>query len=119
MDFFVEMLTLTQRATKKGSTANLNAGATPSADTETAATPTPATPITPVHPQSFGKNGAVQPLTNGQAPAAPNAGVVSQQPDPLQAGGFNMNDTNFDFNQNMDFANPGNGMDVLQDFGMS
>ncbi|PVH89217.1 hypothetical protein DL98DRAFT_402103, partial [Cadophora sp. DSE1049] len=79
-----------KRATKKGSTANLNAGATPSADADNAAaTPTPATPITPVHPKSF-QNGAVQPVTNGQPPApAANTGVVSQQPDPLQGGALN------------------------------
>jgi len=103
---------------KKGSTANLNAGATPSADAENAgATPTPATPITPVHPKSF-QNGAVQPVTNGQPPApAANPGVVSQQPDPLQGGALNFDSSAFDFQGGMDFANPGNGnMDVLQDF---
>lgn len=107
-----------KRATKKGSTANLNAGATPSADAENAgATPTPATPITPVHPKSF-QNGAVQPVTNGQPPApAANPGVVSQQPDPLQGGALNFDSSAFDFQGGMDFANPGNGnMDVLQDF---
>ncbi|KAK0103986.1 hypothetical protein ONS96_005091 [Cadophora gregata f. sp. sojae] len=107
-----------KRATKKGSTANLNAGATPSADAENAgATPTPATPITPVHPKSF-QNGAVQPVTNGQAPApAANAGVVPQQPDPLQGGALTFDSSAFDFQGGMDFANPGNGnMDVLQDF---
>merc|ERR1711900_18035 len=71
-----------KRATKKGSTANLNAGATPSADAENAgATPTPATPITPVHPKSF-QNGAVQPVTNGQPPA-PAANPVSSPNSPI------------------------------------
>lgn len=106
-----------KRATKKGSTATLNAGATPSADAEnTGATPTPATPITPVHKQSFNgqQNGAVQPV-NGQ-PAAPAPGITAQ-PDPLQ-GGMGFQDNSFvDFNSSMDFANPNNGnMDVLQDF---
>lgn len=74
----------------------MNAGATPSADAETTgATPTPATPMTPVHKQSFnnGQNGAVQAATNGQAPApAANIGI-SQQPDPLQGGGFGLGDS--------------------------
>jgi len=103
---------------KKGSAANLNAGATPSADAENAgATPTPATPITPVHPKSF-QNGAVQPVTNGQPPApTANTNVVSQQSDALQSGGLNFDASGFDFPSSMDFANPNNGnMDVLQDF---
>ncbi|TVY62892.1 Transcriptional activator somA [Lachnellula suecica] len=107
-------------AAKKGSAPN-NAGATPSADAPTDnPTPTPQTPITPVHASSFQKNqqnGTVQPATNGQAAAAPvNTGVPVQQPD-----------MNFDMTNNMsgfdtfqplgDFTQPGNGsMDVLQDF---
>ncbi|CZT41636.1 related to Som1 protein [Rhynchosporium secalis] len=106
-----------KRPNKKGSTANLNAGATPSADADNAgATPTPATPITPVHPKAFG-NGAVQPVTNGQPPAPANTGVVNQQSDPLQGGGLSFDSSGFDFPGGMDFANPNNGnMDVLQDF---
>ncbi|PMD23726.1 hypothetical protein NA56DRAFT_716215 [Hyaloscypha hepaticicola] len=109
----------TKRAAKKGSAANLNAGATPSADAEaTAATPTPATPITPHNKQSFaGQNGAVQPVTNGQptGPAA-NTGVVSQ-PDPLQGGGLGFDNPSFDFPGGLDFAaSNNNNMDVLQDF---
>ncbi|TEY74804.1 hypothetical protein BOTCAL_0069g00010 [Botryotinia calthae] len=109
--------TKTKRATKKGSAANLNAGATPSADpTQEAATPTPATPITPVHAKNFGNgpnpNGAVQPV-NGQPMATdPNVGVASSQPDPLNA--FPMNDQPFDM---LEFNNPMNGnSDVLTDF---
>jgi hypothetical protein len=109
-----------KRATKKASNANINAGATPSAEADAAAaTPTPQTPITPVHPKSFnnGQNGAVQPVTNGQPAPSTNTGVVSQQPDPLQVGGFGLADATFDFQGSMDFANPNNGnMDVLQDF---
>lgn len=106
---------------KKGSAANLNAGATPSADAETTgATPTPATPMTPVHKQNFnnGQNSAVQPATNGQVPA-PNTNIgISQQQDPLQSGGFNIGESSFsNFDSSLDFSNPGNGsMDVLQDF---
>ncbi|KAM3071446.1 hypothetical protein ACMFMF_007917 [Clarireedia jacksonii] len=108
--------TKAKRATKKGSAANLNAGATPSADpTQEAATPTPATPITPVHQNSFknGPNGAVQPVANGQSMAtAPNAGVSSAQPDLTST--FNMNDNQFDI---LEFQNPAGGnMDVLTDF---
>jgi hypothetical protein len=49
--------------------------------------------MTPVHAKSFNQNGAVQPVTNGQAPAvAANNGVIAPpQPDPLQ-GGFGMAD---------------------------
>ncbi|PQE21077.1 SOM1 protein [Rutstroemia sp. NJR-2017a WRK4] len=123
--------TKAKRATKKGSAANLNAGATPSADpTQEAATPTPATPITPVHQNSFktGPNGAVQPVANGQPiPSVPNAGVSSAQPDM----GFNMNDNQpvciFSILQllmsadspqfdNFEFQNPAGSMDVLTDF---
>ncbi|CAL3968490.1 unnamed protein product [Diplocarpon coronariae] len=109
-----------KRPMKKGSTANLTAGATPSADGDTAATPTPATPITPVHPKSFtgqtGQNGAL-PTANGQPPAPPANPNVVQQPDALQGGsGLDFNN-NFDFTNSMDFAAAGNGnMDVLQDF---
>lgn len=109
------------KAKKKGSAANLNAGATPSADAEaTGATPTPATPMTPVHKQNFNnsQNGAVQPATNGQAPAPAGNISISQQPDPLQGGGFGLGDSTFsNYDTSLDFANPGNGnMDVLQDF---
>lgn len=105
-----------KRTTKKGSAANLTAGATPSADaSQEPATPTPATPITPVHPKSF-QNGTAQPVTNGQPAAAPaNTNVAPPQPDPL-GGGFSMGDPNFD-PYALEFANPNNGnMDVLQDF---
>ncbi|CAD6440371.1 6f878186-cc7d-4dcd-94b6-b3f306503f3c [Sclerotinia trifoliorum] len=109
--------TKTKRATKKGSAANLNAGATPSADqTQEAATPTPATPITPVHTKSFNNgpnpNGAVQPVNGQPMAAAPNAGVSSSQPDPLNS--FPMNDQPFDM---LEFQNPmGGNSDVLTDF---
>ncbi|RAL64104.1 hypothetical protein DID88_003292 [Monilinia fructigena] len=82
--------------TKKGSAANLAAGATPSADpSQDAATPAPATPITPVHTKTFNNgsnpNGAVQPVN------------VSQ-----------MNDPQFDM---LEFQNPmGGNTDVLTDF---
>ncbi|TVY58290.1 Transcriptional activator somA [Lachnellula cervina] len=104
-----------KRTTKKGSAANLNAGATPSADVPTdGPTPTPQTPITPVHASSFQKNqqnGAVQP-TNGQpAPAPVNTGV------PAPDLNFDMGNTFAEFQPLGDFAQPGNGsMDVLQDF---
>lgn len=110
-----------KRPTKKGSAANLNAGATPSADAVTDnPTPTPQTPITPVHPSSFQKNqqnGAVQPATNGQPAAAPvNAGVPAPPPDMS----FGLGDNGFGvdtFQALGDFTQPGNGsMDVLQDF---
>ncbi|KAF7874295.1 hypothetical protein EAF04_002967 [Stromatinia cepivora] len=109
--------TKTKRATKKGSAANLNAGATPSADpTQEAATPTPATPITPVHTKSFNNgpnpNGAVQPVNGQPMATAPNAGVSSSQPDPLNS--FPMNDQPFDM---LEFQNPmGGNTDVLTDF---
>lgn len=109
-----------KRAQKKGSATNLNAGTTPSADAETTgATPTPATPMTPVHKQSFnnGQNGAVQSTINGQA-SGPTTNIgISQQPE-LQGGGFGIADSAFsNFETSLDFANPGNGnMDVLQDF---
>lgn len=106
---------------KKGSAANLNSGATPSAESaQEPATPTPATPITPIHPSSFknGQSGAVQPIANGQSAAQPmSAGInAPPQPDPVQAGFGMDNATAFDL-QSFEFANPNNGSsDVLQDF---
>lgn len=88
---------------------------TPAADgaSQEPATPTPATPITPVHPKSFnGQNGTVQPMANGQQPAATAA---PQQPDPLGGMAFDSN-AGLDF-QGFEFTNPTAGsMDVLQDF---
>lgn len=105
-------------AAKKGSAANLNSGATPSADAETAgATPAaPATPITPVHPKFNGQNGAAQPATNGQPPAQP-ANVVPQQADLFQ-GGFGGADGfgGFDSGGLVYNADISNGADVLGEF---
>ncbi|KAA8565014.1 hypothetical protein EYC84_010782 [Monilinia fructicola] len=104
------------RATKKGSAANLAAGATPSADpSQDAATPAPATPITPVHTKTFNNgsnpNGAVQPVNGQPMASAPNAGVSSSQADPMS---FPMNDPQFDM---LEFQNPmGGNTDVLTDF---
>ncbi|EHK99933.1 putative LisH domain-containing protein [Glarea lozoyensis 74030] len=87
--------TKAKRATKKGSAANLNAGATPSADAPTdGPTPTPQTPITPSHNKFGGQNGAVQPPTNGQPPAPPaNPGLAVAQQQPEQMPNFGgMND---------------------------
>ncbi|KAG4031780.1 hypothetical protein MFRU_008g01410 [Monilinia fructicola] len=108
--------TKTKRATKKGSAANLAAGATPSADpSQDAATPAPATPITPVHTKTFNNgsnpNGAVQPVNGQPMASAPNAGVSSSQADPMS---FPMNDPQFDM---LEFQNPmGGNTDVLTDF---
>ncbi|KAB8290707.1 hypothetical protein EYC80_008346 [Monilinia laxa] len=102
--------------TKKGSAANLAAGATPSADpSQDAATPAPATPITPVHTKTFNNgsnpNGAVQPVNGQPMASAPNAGVSSSQADPMS---FPMNDPQFDM---LEFQNPmGGNTDVLTDF---
>ncbi|RDL38963.1 Uncharacterized protein BP5553_03303 [Venustampulla echinocandica] len=109
-----------KRPTKKGSAATLNAGATPSADAPTdGPTPTPQTPITPVHPKSFnGQNGAVQPVTNGQTsvPAANAGAAAAQQPDPL-VNNYIGEPTYGDYPPLGAFADPGTGsMDVLQDF---
>ncbi|KAI9682177.1 MAG: hypothetical protein M1817_000231 [Caeruleum heppii] len=73
---------------KKGSTATVNASATPSSDAEQPPpTPTPATPNTPVHPQSFnlGQNKAAagQAAAGGNAPGGPTPG-------PGQPGAPNM-----------------------------
>jgi hypothetical protein len=103
-----------------------------------ASTPTPATPITPVHQQSFskpGQNGGAQNAANGQSGAAASATappIAPPQSDPNQAG-FNLEDSNIvrrdlpnplavmltslQFNMPMDFSNPAmGGTDVLQDF---
>ncbi|KFY82557.1 hypothetical protein V500_10469 [Pseudogymnoascus sp. VKM F-4518 (FW-2643)] len=113
-----------KRNTKK---APAPAGVTPAAEgTTEAATPTPATPITPMHSQSFTKNGQgqQQQQNNGQANGAPAAPAVTQppviaqpqQPEPVQNGGpFSMED-NFMGGMSLEFANPNMNGDVLQDF---
>lgn len=115
--------TLSQRNTKK---APAPAGVTPAAEgTTEAATPTPATPITPMHNQSFNKNGQQNNNNNGQANGQPAAPAVSQapvitqpqQPEPVQNGGvFSSLDDNFMSGMSMEFANPNMNGDVLQDF---
>ncbi|KFY71955.1 hypothetical protein V499_07876 [Pseudogymnoascus sp. VKM F-103] len=106
-----------KRNTKKAAPA----GVTPAAEGATeAATPTPATPITPMHAQSFNKNGQNNGQANGQpaAPAVSQPPVITQpQPEPVQNGVFSMDDSNFMSGMSMDFANPtAGGGDVLQDF---
>jgi len=108
--------TKAKRAPKKATSANINAGATPSADaSQEAATPT-ATPSTPLHSKGFaGQNGAGQPVTNGQPSAATtNAGVAPpQQSDAMT---FMDNNAGFDI-QTFEFADPANGnMNVLEAF---
>lgn len=105
--------TKAKRATKKGSAPNLNAGATPSADTDAAgATPTPQTPITPNH--TFKANGAVQPPANGQ-PAAQITNVPQTNemyPNNFDVTNFNPYDPGpMGFNENH-----APGTDVLTDF---
>jgi hypothetical protein len=99
------------------------------------ATPTPATPIIPIHPQIFnknGQNGGGRNATDGQAaPAAVSAPPFAPlQPDPQNFFKFDDSTlvristrtqiielTGMQFNMGMDFANPVMGTaDVLQDF---
>jgi hypothetical protein len=118
---YVDTNISSQRNTKK---APAPAGVTPAAEgTTEAATPTPATPITPMHAQSFNKSGQ---QNNGQgangqpaAPAVSQPPVVTQpqQPEPVQNNNpFAMDDNNFMSGMSMDFANPNVNGDVLQDF---
>ena len=77
-----------QQPQKKGTTA-----ATPSADDNPPQTPTPATPITPMHPHSFkdGKNVNGVQVTTGQVNpnvSAPTAQVPQPQQDPNMLGHF-------------------------------
>lgn len=111
--------------TKKGAAAkksNANTGATPAAEaSQDQETPTPATPITPANPAAnFAKNGqnaAAQPVPNvqGTAPSAPAPSAPQAHPDP---NAFNMdNNGSMSFEiSNLDFANPIDSGNVLQDF---
>lgn len=111
--------------TKKGAAAkksNANTGATPAAESaQDQETPTPATPITPANPAAnFAKNGqnaAAQPAPNVQTSAPPAPAPVAPQthPDP---NAFNMDNNgpmSFEIS-NLDFANPIDSGNVLQDF---
>ncbi len=131
---------ISQAATAKKSSANLNnAGATPAATDGDGQQepPTPATPITPVNPASFAKNqnvNAAQVVPNGQ-PAAQAPPPVTAVPPPQHPGQDRTNNfmetgglvswergaihhtqanTMQDFS--MDFANPLTSGDVLSEF---
>lgn len=104
-----------KRPAKKNSTANV-----PATENEPPATPTPSTPITPVHPQGFNNSagkGAAPGMPNpGQAPP-PNAAMPSSQPQMHQP---DLSQPNFaDFNEagnfNLDFSSLENS-DVLENF---
>ncbi|ORY54958.1 uncharacterized protein BCR38DRAFT_462126 [Pseudomassariella vexata] len=112
------------KATKSKAAAskkNTTTGATPVSEaSQEPETQQPATPITPVNPGGFAKNGqnggGAQPMPNAQTSAAPSAPVpvAPQHADPAQGGfGMDMNGGMVDFGP-LEFAN--NGPDVLQDF---
>jgi len=110
-------------ANKKGN----QPGATPVAESEQPPTPTPATPITPMHPNSFQKNGQPGGMPNGagqqqvppgqQPQQGPGANVQQQPPMDMSNGPFgNLGDTNNNYQDNlMDFG-PIDGTDVLDNF---
>ncbi|KAI1841373.1 hypothetical protein JX265_013473 [Neoarthrinium moseri] len=100
---------------------NATTGATPAADASQDSEPTPATPITPANSASFGKNGQgaanAPPVPNAQtsAPPAPTAPVAPPaHADPSAGFGMDNGSMNMDFG--LDFANPMNSDNVLQDF---
>lgn len=100
--------------------------------------PTPATPITPANQANFAKNGqnpGVQPVPNAQTAAPPAPTAVAPQGHPDPSGGFGLDNNgmvslqalivkrslltrnlkNFEIG-NLDFANPIDSNNVLQDF---
>ncbi|OIW29251.1 hypothetical protein CONLIGDRAFT_577461 [Coniochaeta ligniaria NRRL 30616] len=106
-----------QKKANANANANANTAATPAAEpAPEPEAPAPATPITPVAPQTFKPNAApAQMVPNGQAappPPAP-APVAPQMPDP----NFSMDpSTVIDFGDMSFAANPLNTNDVLTDF---
>merc|ERR1711981_985834 len=103
-------------APQKGAAAKKDA-ATPSAaaDNAAAATPQPSTPITPMHPASFGNQKPGNNVTAG-GPAQQPAQPPQQQPPPPQnsVGDFG-GDLNLDFGPS-DLAFANEGPDVLENF---
>lgn len=77
-----QYLTIVKKPAKKNSTTT---GATPASEAEPPPTPTPATPSTPRHAQSFSNNGAQQP-GNGPQQQAPPPQPVAQPPMDPNAG---------------------------------
>ncbi|EXJ70304.1 uncharacterized protein A1O5_06372 [Cladophialophora psammophila CBS 110553] len=106
-----------KRPTKKSSTA----AAPTSSENEPPATPTPSTPITPVHPPGFNNSagkGAAAGMPNPNQAPPPNAGMPPNQPqmhqpDLTQPNAFT--DFNTDQNFNLDFSSLENS-DVLENF---
>ena len=114
-------LTCLQRPNKKNSTANAPA----SSEADRPPTPTPSTPITPVHPNTFAGSGkgalatTAGGATNSNAAPTSNPSVPQNQqqippPDPMPATQFG--DPNFpDQAFNLDFSGLETA-DVLNDF---
>lgn len=108
--------------TKKaaGKKSNANTGATPAESSQEQEVPAPATPITPAQP-GFGKNGpnaGAQPVPATQTTAPPAPAPVAPQAQPDPSAGFGMDNTGamgMEFS-NLDFANPIDSNNVLQDF---
>ncbi|KAK9417034.1 hypothetical protein SUNI508_09273 [Seiridium unicorne] len=102
---------------------NANTGATPAAESsQDQEPPTPATPITPANPAAnFAKNGqnaGGPPVPNAQTTAPPAPAPVAPQAHPDPSAGFGMDNTaamNFEIGS-LDFANPIDSNNVLQDF---
>ena len=102
-----------KRPTKKNSTANA-----PATENEPPVTPTPSTPITPVHPPGFNNSAG-----KGAAPAMPNQVPppnAAMPPNPPQMHQPDLSQPNFsDFDQpgnfNLDFSSLENS-DVLENF---
>ncbi|KAF2839470.1 hypothetical protein M501DRAFT_804099 [Patellaria atrata CBS 101060] len=100
---------------KKGSTTT---GATPASEAEPPPTPTPSTPITPMHQNSFApaqKNGVQQNNVQAQSQNATNAPAVAPQLDPTSMPNFGDLGSS-DANQfSLDFGSL-DGPDVLENF---
>lgn len=95
-------LTVHQKPTKKPSNASVTATPVSEAETTNAPTPTPSTPITPQHRETFATKTESQ--SQGQAsliPGIPNGGPeqMTQQPDPnaMDFGGLEGGAVSFSF----------------------
>ncbi|KAF2180336.1 hypothetical protein K469DRAFT_692859 [Zopfia rhizophila CBS 207.26] len=90
------------------------AGATPASNEEPPPTPTPSTPITPMHPASFnkGQNGQAQPQPPAQQPAAAPA---PQQPSAMDNANQPFGAINDDGDFGLGFG-PLDGPDALENF---
>ncbi|WPH05033.1 transcriptional activator soma [Acrodontium crateriforme] len=111
-------------AAKKAGAANAAANANNTTESEQPPTPTPATPITPLHNDTFRKG--QPPMPNGQPQPNPMQNNPQGVNNPMQPGGpgpdmngpfgGSLGDSQFNMDNMLDFSGDLNGTDVLDSF---